>query len=132
LHHQVERLPAGCDLPAFNAIFLVFPIDRFAAWARGGSQMVAVGNSRNRAELRKRPRRHFHYDAKILNGKDAPVLGCTISDISESGARLNLEADAELPDTFVLLLTRNGRARRHCRVIWRDGLTVGVKFPESR
>lgn len=94
--------------------------------------MVVVGNYRNRAELRKKPRRQFHYDAKILKGKDVPILGCSISDISDSGARLNLEADVELPDTFVLLLTPNGGARRHCRLIWRDGLTVGVKFPDNR
>jgi len=93
--------------------------------------MVVVGNYRNRAELRKKRRRQFDYDAKILKGKDVPILGCSISDISDSGARLNLEADVELPDTFVLLLTPNGGARRHCRLIWRDGLTVGVKFPDN-
>ena len=47
-------------------------------------------------------------------------------------ARLALDRDQELPDTFILLLTASGDARRHCRVIWRDGLTVGVEFPQSR
>jgi hypothetical protein len=94
--------------------------------------MVVVGNFRNRAELRKKPRRHFHYNAKILKDKDSPPFACSISDISDSGARLALENDVELPDTFVLLLTPNGDARRHCRVIWRDGLTLGVKFPDPR
>ena len=94
--------------------------------------MVVVGNYRARAELRKKPRRHFHYNAKILKDKDSPPCACSISDISDSGARLALENDVELPDTFVLLLTRNGDARRHCRVIWRDGLMLGVKFPDPR
>ena len=94
--------------------------------------MVVIGNFRNRAELRKKPRRQFHYNAKILKDKDTPALACSISDISESGARLHLASEVELPDTFWLLLTANGEARRHCRVIWRDGLAVGVKFPESR
>ena len=59
-------------------------------------------------------------------------MSCAIADISESGARLALEHDGELPDTFVLLLTASGGPRRHCRVVWRDGLTVGVKFPDIR
>jgi hypothetical protein len=59
-------------------------------------------------------------------------LACGIADISASGARLNLENDVELPAEFILLLTPNGQARRHCRVIWREGLSLGVKFPESR
>ena len=94
--------------------------------------MVVVGNYRNRAELRKKPRRQFHYTARILTDKDTPPIACSIADISESGARLALERDEELPETFILLLTANGGARRHCRVIWRDGLTIGVEFPDHR
>jgi hypothetical protein len=37
-----------------------------------------------------------------------------------------------LPDRFFLLLTPNGAAHRRCRLIWRDGLTFGVKFPDTR
>lgn len=94
--------------------------------------MVVVGNYRNHAELRKKPRRQFQYHAKILKDKDTPPLACAISDISASGARLNLQNDVELPPEFILLLTPNGKARRHCRLIWREGLIVGVKFPENR
>jgi hypothetical protein len=91
--------------------------------------MVVVGNFRNHAELRKKPRRQFHYNASMLiEGKKTPCH-CAIADISESGARLQLEADCELPERFILLLTKGGEARRHCRVVWRDGLFVGVEFP---
>jgi PilZ domain-containing protein len=58
--------------------------------------------------------------------KTTPPIACSISDISESGARL------ALPETFMLLLTANGGARRHCRVVWREGLMIGVEFPEHR
>ncbi|HXX02718.1 MAG TPA: PilZ domain-containing protein [Xanthobacteraceae bacterium] len=88
--------------------------------------MVATGNYRNRAELRKKPRRQFHYSAKIVT-KGEPPRSCNISDISHTGARLVLESDDTLPDRFILLLARGG-ARRHCRLIWRTGLTVGVEF----
>jgi hypothetical protein len=121
------------NLLVFNVIFLGFsvaPLCRLSGeW--GDLLMVVIGNYRNRAELRKKPRQ-FHYDANILSGKDTPPLACSIADISESGARLNLENNAELPDNFILLLTAIGGARRQCRVIWRDGATVGVKFPDNR
>ena len=93
--------------------------------------MVVVGNFRNRSELRKKPRRQFHYNARILSGRDTPPIACSIADISEIGARLALESDSELPETFVLLLTPNGSPRRQCRLIWRDGLAVGVEFPQE-
>lgn len=90
-------------------------------------QGVITGNYRNRAELRKKPRRQFHYTAKII-ADGAKPRPCTISDISHTGARLMLENDDPLPDRFILLLTRNGGARRRCRLVWRTGMTVGVEF----
>lgn len=94
--------------------------------------MVVVGNYRNRAELRKKPRRQFHYTARIVTDKKSPLIACSIADISQSGARLTLALDDKLPDKFILLLTANGGARRNCRVVWRDGQTIGVEFPEQR
>ena len=94
--------------------------------------MVVIGNYRTHAELRKKPRRQFHYNARILTDEKTPPIACSISDISESGARLALERDAELPETFMLLLTAHGGARRHCRVVWRTSLTIGVEFPDHQ
>jgi hypothetical protein len=94
--------------------------------------MVAVGKYRARAELRRKPRRQFHYSAQILTDKKGPPRECSISDISETGARLLLARDEELPDRFVLLLTASGDARRVCRVVWRTGMAVGVEFPDGR
>ncbi len=94
--------------------------------------MVVIGNYRNRAELRKKPRRHFHYNARILVDTTTPPVACSISDISESGARLSFEGEHELPETFTLLLTMNGGARRRCRVVWRDGSALGVEFPDHQ
>ena len=94
--------------------------------------MVVIGNYRTRAELRKKPRRQFRYSARIIVDSKTPPIVCSISDISEGGARLSLERDDVLPDTFMLLLTPNGQARRHCRIVWRTGLTLGVQFPQER
>jgi hypothetical protein len=54
--------------------------------------------------------------------------GCAISDISETGARIDVEDSDTLPDTFVLLLSGNGAARRKCRVVWRQPRQIGVTF----
>lgn len=94
--------------------------------------MVVVGKYRNRTELRKKPRRHFRYAAKILTGPNLPQIACSISDISEIGARLELESDGELPEKFLLLLTPDGHAHRQCRLIWRTGKIIGVNFPQRR
>jgi hypothetical protein len=91
--------------------------------------VVVVGNYRSGAELRKKPRRSFHYNAAVLT-EDNQLHRCATADVSETGARLVLETDWELPERFVLLLSRGGGTRRLCRKVWRDGLTVGVEFPE--
>ena len=94
--------------------------------------MVAIdGNYRNQAELRRKPRRNFHYNASVLlDGASLPQR-CAIADISETGARIVLANECELPERFILLLTSRGEARRHCRLVWRNGLSAGVEFPMS-
>ena len=82
-----------------------------------------------RAELRTKPRRNFHYNASILIDATSEPCPCAIADISATGARIVLEAECELPERFILLLTPSGDARRHCRLVWRNGLAAGVEFP---
>lgn len=91
--------------------------------------MVVIGTFRDKPELRKSKRQHCRYPAAILTGKkNDAVVRCNIYDISESGARLLMEVDRDLPSNFMLLLTRDGRARRYCRLIWKEHLNVGVEF----
>ena len=54
--------------------------------------------------------------------------GCVLSDISESGARLDVEDSRKIPDRFPLFLTNKGAPRRNCRVIWRKPTAIGVDF----
>lgn len=89
--------------------------------------MVAVGSDRGQRELRKKPRRLLRYRARILLDKNGKARPCNIADISESGARILLEADEALPKRFLLLLASRGGIR-DCRQVWRDGLTLGVEF----
>jgi hypothetical protein len=82
-----------------------------------------------RAELRTKARRQFHYNARVLLDGNSLPRACAIADISEIGARIMLESECKLPEHFILLLTPSGEARRHCRLVWHDGLAAGVKFP---
>lgn len=72
----------------------------------------------------------LHYRAQILLSKKGQPRPCSIKDISESGARIVLQRDEELPRRFLLVLTSRGVARV-CREVWRDDLTVGVEFVDS-
>lgn len=89
--------------------------------------MGAVGSFRSKAELRKHTRKPFHWRAMIMAGNETP-RSCTVTDVSESGARLKIDKPYELPEKFVLLLSSSGNARRLCRVIWRSKKDAGVKF----
>lgn len=91
-----------------------------------GLLMATVGSVR-KSELRKHARKQFHWRAAIIAGA-APPRSCTVTDVSQSGARIKIERPDELPEKFVLLLTTSGKARRHCRVIWRSKKDAGVKF----
>jgi len=90
--------------------------------------MAAAGSSRMPGDKRKVPRREFHYTARIMAGDNSAPIPCSIADISDIGARICLKRDSQLPESFWLLLTPKGDARRHCRTIWRDGPVVGVAF----
>lgn len=60
-----------------------------------------------------------------------PPLVCLLWDISDGGARLVIPAPEVLPDQFHLLTSRKERPGRLCRVVWRSGANVGLKFVGS-
>jgi hypothetical protein len=72
----------------------------------------------------RRPVRHSAWIA--LEG--GQTHGCVMSDVSDSGARLDIDESKPIPDQFTLLLTINGSARRKCRVVWRKPRQIGVTF----
>ena len=76
----------------------------------------------------RKPLRHF---AWIATPEHGVLQKCLISDVSETGARIAVQSTESLPDQFTLLLTRNAKTRRTCRVIWRNGTRLGVQFDRS-
>lgn len=78
--------------------------------------------------IRKALRRDLTYQVWIAYGEEKRVIPCTISNVSSSGARLCLPFNGDVPESFVLMLSHSGRARRRCTVAWRSVLELGVQF----
>ncbi|HEX4407372.1 MAG TPA: PilZ domain-containing protein [Xanthobacteraceae bacterium] len=93
--------------------------------------MVVVGKYRNQTELRQNKRQNLRYAATLLIDQDGTTQPCRVADISETGARLITDESTELPEQFILVLTPMGEVRRVCRLIWRDGKRLGVRFVNS-
>jgi hypothetical protein len=80
------------------------------------------------SEKRKKLRRSVTYPAFLDLGDGSPALVCTLCDASQEGAQLAVADSESLPDEFILALSADGAARRHCRVVWRTERQIGVEF----
>jgi hypothetical protein len=78
-------------------------------------------------DKRKQRRRPIRYTAWLALAPDE-LIGCELSDISDTGARIDVEDTTNIPDGFFLFLSSTGAARRRCSVIWRKPHQLGVKF----
>jgi methyl-accepting chemotaxis protein len=76
-------------------------------------------------DKRASPRREIARAARIELG-DGTAVECTLSDVSQTGARVAIEDAAAVPDEFVLVLRDD--LRRRCRAIRRDDGSLGVMF----
>jgi len=84
-----------------------------------------------RSEKRKSPRKTMRYGAWVQDGETTP-RSCVLADVSDTGARLEVESPDDIPEMFTLLLSGGRESpRRRCRVMWRSEDQVGVRF-ESR
>jgi len=78
-------------------------------------------------DKRKSRRRPVYYLARLELRPGKPVR-CILSDISDTGARIDVPYPDKVPERFLLWLTDNGSARRTCAVVWRKTCQIGVKF----
>ncbi|MGC1776736.1 MAG: PilZ domain-containing protein [Xanthobacteraceae bacterium] len=79
-------------------------------------------------ESRNSKRRYVLHGARIAGIDGSALESCQILDVSAGGARLQVKNPDELPDQFLLLLSRDGTLRRQCAVVWRLGSAIGVEF----
>ena len=67
-------------------------------------------------------------DSAIFTQQGESVALCRIADVSATGAMIIAEAPQDVPDCFVLVLSRNGTVRRLCEVSWRTSRSLGARF----
>ncbi len=81
-----------------------------------------------RHENRKAPRKPLHYPVAIEMGEGKNAQICMLYDASDTGARLSLEYPEAVPETFMLRLSRDGKGKRKCHVVWRSETQIGIEF----
>ena len=68
--------------------------------------------------------------ARISFENSSSIFSCTIRDISETGARLEIGNTLPIPDEFTLTM-EDGSATFRCRVRRRSMTTLGVEFADQ-
>jgi PilZ domain-containing protein len=78
-------------------------------------------------EKRAKARRRTLKVGKIVFNGRCSVIDCTVRDLSDTGACLELPAGIGFPNSFDLMLGLEGW-RRPCTVTWRSRNRIGVAF----
>jgi hypothetical protein len=59
-----------------------------------------------------------------------PPQKCTVVDISEGGARIEVDSPDDLPKEFFLILIDDAACVRRCNIAWREDRQIGVRYLE--
>jgi hypothetical protein len=76
-------------------------------------------------ERRQSPRRKVLKGARIAFANEG--LACTVRNLSDTGAGLDVDNALSLPPSFMLVIERDGFTRR-CHPVWCNERRVGVAF----
>jgi hypothetical protein len=74
------------------------------------------------------PRKRENRDAWIDADNGTPLMDCTVWDVSDEGVRITIDEPRSVPQEFFLVLSKDGKLRRRCRVIWRSAEQVGACY----
>jgi hypothetical protein len=77
-------------------------------------------------ERRNEARHRALKGARIVFKRHDALIDCTVSNLSDRGARLKVESPIGIPDSFDLVLEH--APVRYCRVTWRKATQIGVEF----
>jgi hypothetical protein len=83
-------------------------------------------------DKRKSLRRTLRQPAMMLNVNGSMLGLCDMLDVSATGAKLMPRESIDVPDEFILQLTRNRNVMRRCKVAWRAASAVGVRFTRAQ
>jgi hypothetical protein len=76
---------------------------------------------------RKHSRIEFQKTGFVILGPDGPWIECSLLNISDGGALLEV-GNLPVPKIFVLVMTPDGKVRRACLTVWRQGELLGARF----
>lgn len=66
--------------------------------------------------------------AFLYTAEGQPLGACRMREVSGAGATLASAPSGDLPEMLLLSLSRNGKVRRRCRLMWRNEDEIGVHF----
>jgi hypothetical protein len=72
-------------------------------------------------------RRIRHKSAWIISNGLA-TRECEVMDVSQSGAKIVSDGTSAIPARFELALVQGDQKRQTCKVVWRRGKMLGIKF----
>jgi PilZ domain len=81
-------------------------------------------------ERRRSPRQALGRDVLMCSDDGKAIGACHLCDVSATGARLAMTPRvlAKLPEEFILVLAKQAKVHRRCRIVWRGHDAVGVRF----
>ncbi|MDB5608885.1 MAG: PilZ protein [Bradyrhizobium sp.] len=71
--------------------------------------------------------RHRVLKAGTIEFGGGGAIDCTVRNVSNVGAALDVTSPIGIPERFTLILPGDGR-HFHCRIIWRRERRIGVAF----
>ena len=74
----------------------------------------------------RRSERHLVLTPAMISFEDSRIY-CAVRDVSVGGARLEVDSEVGIPDTFDLLIDAEAGKQR-CHVVWRKKAQIGVAF----
>lgn len=77
---------------------------------------------------RKHVRHEVNYSCWLGTAAASPLVMGRVRNISEGGAKVTCRAPADVPDTFDLFMTPDGKVGRRCKVVWRLNDAIGLMF----
>ena len=93
------------------------------AWARVPEDRTM---DKPKQERRNEARHRALKGARIVFKRHDALIDCTVSNLSDRGARLKVESPIGIPDSFDLVF--DNAPVRCCRVTWRKATQIGVEF----
>jgi PilZ domain len=81
---------------------------------------------------RKEPRKILDWPGLILNPDGTIVGECRTMNVSANGAKISMSDLMAIPDEFFLLLSKDVRIGRKCKIIWRSEKELGVRFISAK